>query len=163
MDRVKENLFNIVSAEYIHHTTWLDLFAGTGAVGIEALSRGADHAIFLDTAKAAITTIKTNLDTVSLSDKATVRNTDAFKYIANTDQTFDVIYVAPPQYRGVWVGAMTGIDLRINEILKPDGIVIVQIDPKEYQDLALTNLQKYKEKKYGSTLLCFYEPLKANR
>lgn len=157
MDRVKENLFNLITAEFTHNCTWLDLFAGTGAVGVEALSRGADHVVFTDTAKVAITTIKDNLETVGFGDRATVRNMDAFTYLQETDTAFDVIYVAPPQYHGVWVGAMTGIDMRSAEILKPDGIAVVQIDPKEYQELTLTNLSVYKSKTYGNTQLLFYE------
>lgn len=157
MDRVKENLFNLIPDDYIRDQRWLDVFAGTGSVGIEALSRGASHTVFLDNARQAIRTIQNNLTVAKVTDRATVRHTDAFAYLATTTESFDVIYVAPPQYRGVWVGAMTGIELRLDQLLVPDGIVIVQIDPKEYMELDLQQLTLYKQKTYGSTMLCFYE------
>lgn len=157
MDRVKENLFNIVSAEYLEDTRWLDLFGGTGQVGIEALSRGATHCVFVDTSRNAIKIMQQNLAATHFEDRSTVRNTDAFSYLETATEPFDVVFIAPPQYKGVWVGALTGVDLRPDDLLVGDGIVVVQIDPKEYQEMRLKNLSLYKQKKYGNTMLCFYE------
>ncbi len=157
MDRVKENLFNLVSAEYIQDQRWLDLFAGTGQVGIEALSRGAAHCTFSDLAKPAVKTIQDNLATAKLSEFATVRHADAYQMLEKSLDPFDVVYIAPPQYNGLWVGAMAGLEANLDGVLKPDGIAIVQIDPREYMELTLTKLKKYKERKYGNTLLVFYE------
>ncbi len=157
MDRVKENLFNLVDADYIIDSHWLDLFAGTGQVGIEALSRGAAHVTFIDKVRPAIKVIQDNVAHTKLADRATVRHADAFSWLESAATPFDVIYVAPPQYHGVWVGAIAGIELRIDDLLKPDGIVIVQIDPREYEEIALKHLTLFKERTYGSTVLLFYE------
>ena len=158
MDRVKENLFNLVSADYVHNNRWLDLFGGTGSVGIEALSRGAAHVTFVDKSRTAIRVIRDNLIATQLSDKATIRQADAFQFLEKPNETpFDVVYIAPPQYHGMWVGAMIGVEQALDQFVASDGIVIVQIDPKEYMEMTLTKLKLYKQRTYGTTMLCFYE------
>ena len=157
MDRIKENLFNLISGEYIEDQRWLDVFAGTGGVGIEALSRGAAHCTFVDSSKVAIQTVRENLEATKLSELATLRHGDAFQVLSSSAEPFDLVYIAPPQYQGLWVGAMTALDLNIDGLLKPDGIAIVQIDPRESTELNLTNLQEYKNRTYGKTQLIFYE------
>jgi 16S rRNA (guanine(966)-N(2))-methyltransferase RsmD len=157
MDRVKENLFNILGS-WVSGTRWLDLFAGTGQVGIEALSRGAVEVVFIDTVRAAIKTIDANLQHTKLTTGAEIVQTDAFTYLDRRGiRPFDVIYVAPPQYKGIWREVMKVLDERPSTHLTPDGIVIVQIDPKEYEALDLKNLTLYQQRRYGSTQLCFYE------
>src|SRR5688500_14073828 len=100
MDRIKENLFNLLGHDVVG-TRWLDLFAGTGQVGIEALSRGASSAVFLDTARPAIRTIHDNLKHTELTEGAEVLVMNAFTYLERTPaRPFDVIFVAPPQYKG---------------------------------------------------------------
>jgi 16S rRNA (guanine(966)-N(2))-methyltransferase RsmD len=158
MDRVKENLFNILGP-WVVETRWLDLFAGTGQVGIEALSRGAAEVVFIDMVRAAIKTIDANLRHTKLLDGAEIIQTDAFDYLRRPRiRPFDVIYVAPPQYKGIWREVMAVVDERPSTYLTEDGIVIVQIDPKEYEELELKNLTLYQQRRYGSTQLCFYEP-----
>ncbi len=156
MDRVKENLFNIIGS-WVVETRWLDLFAGTGQVGIEALSRGAAEVVFVDMVRPAIVTIQANLKHTRLADKAQVVQANAFDYLRRKGTAFDVIYVAPPQYKGIWIEVMAQLEERPTDFLTPDGIVIVQIDPKEYQELELTNLTLYQSRRYGNTQLCFYE------
>jgi 16S rRNA (guanine966-N2)-methyltransferase len=158
-DIVKESLFNILGT-WVRGTRWLDLFAGTGSVGIEALSRGAAHCLFLDSNWAAIKTIRENLLVTDLADMGDVRRTDSFGFLANppveSDQQFDVIYVAPPQYKGMWRRALELIDEN-PACLDADGMVIVQIDPSEDEQVPLSALSRYDERKYGKTLLVFYE------
>jgi 16S rRNA (guanine(966)-N(2))-methyltransferase RsmD len=157
MDRVKENLFNIFG-DQVAGTRWLDLFAGTGQVGIEALSRGAAAVVFIDNARSAIRTIKDNLAHTQLTQGAVVVQADAFAYLRRRPELpFDVIYVAPPQYRGVWSEVLHLLDEQPDTYLTQDGVVVVQIDPKEDQELALTHLALYDQRRYGNTLLCFYE------
>ncbi len=157
MDRVKENLFNILRDE-IHEARWLDLFAGTGQVGIEALSRGAREVVFIDTVRAAIQTIETNLNITKLSDKAQIVKSDAFAYLERSAiSPFDLIYIAPPQYKEMWITAMQLVDKRPFDLLTEYGQVVVQIDPKEDKALELEHLVLYKSRKYGNTLLNFYE------
>ena len=147
MDRVKENLFNLVSADYVHNNRWLDLFGGTGSVGIEALSRGAAHVTFVDKSRTAIRVIQDNLKTTDLATNATIRHADAFQFLEKPNETpFDVVYIAPPQYHGMWVGAVIGVEENINSYLAADGIVIVQIDPKEYMEMTLSKLQPIQAK-----------------
>lgn len=156
-DRVKENLFNILG-DWVLHTRWLDLFAGTGQVGIEALSRGAEHAVFVDKARAAILTVRKNLETTALSGSAQVIQLDAFHYLIKPGlDPFDLIYVAPPQYRNLWREVLATIDEQPASLLLDDGMVVVQIDPKEFEELALSNLSLFDKRRYGNTMLCFYE------
>ena len=101
-------------------------------------------------------TIKDNLEKTHLSAQAEVRNTDAFGYLRHTTtKVFDLIYVAPPQYESLWVQAMHLLAER-PELVSPDGMVVVQIDPKEYEPLALNDFEEIEQRKYGSTLLVFY-------
>lgn len=156
MDRVKESLFNILGTG-IRDSSFLDLFAGTGSVGIEALSRGAARAVFIDTDRMAIRTIHENLATTQLADRAEVLRTDAFGYLRRkTSDAFEYIYIAPPQYKGMWKEVLLLLD-RNPVHLVPDGIAVVQIDPTEREDVVLETLQPYDERVYGKTLLWFFE------
>ncbi len=166
MDRVKESLFNILGK--VDGEVWLDLFAGTGQVGIEALSRGADEVVFIDKVRPAIKTIEANLKTTHLQNRAQVVQADAFDYLrrsavgeeaAISNGRFHLIYIAPPQYLGLWQKVMAVLDERPSAWLTPAGIVVVQIDPKEYKTLTLQNLSLYDNRTYGNTQLCFYEQL----
>jgi 16S rRNA (guanine(966)-N(2))-methyltransferase RsmD len=156
MDRVKENLFNILG-QFVVGSTWLDLFAGTGQVGIEALSRGAAHVLFVDNGRAAIKVINENLATTGLAENATVVQTDAFRVLDGGSGPYDVVYVAPPQYKDLWLQALLKLDERPFAYLTPEGLIIVQIDPREEQALELANLHEIDRRRYGSTLLLFYE------
>jgi 16S rRNA (guanine(966)-N(2))-methyltransferase RsmD len=157
MDRVKENLFNIL-AGWIADSTWLDLFAGTGQVGIEALSRGASSTVFVDNETRAIKVIHENLARTKFKDRGTVVHMDAFKYIKNNeDRCFDVIYIAPPQYKELWIRAVMKIDRAPGMIGDENGMIIVQIDPQEYEELELANFVLFDKRRYGRTMLCFYE------
>ena len=158
MDRVKESLFNILGPAEVAGARWLDLFAGTGQVGIEALSRGSREVVFVDMARAAIKTIFQNLKMTGLADQAVVVSSDAFAYLDRAEHgRFDLIYVAPPQYKGIWIEVMRVLDKRPLTWLEAHGLVVVQIDPKEYAPLQLQNLRLLDERTYGNTLLCFYE------
>lgn len=154
--RVKQAVFNILGDDVLD-STWLDLFAGTGAVGIEALSRGARSVTFIDKDALAVRTIQHNLKTTQLEDRSRVVRQDAFRFIAAYPNTsFDIIYVAPPQYQGLWAEALTAIDNAPNW-LNAEGVVIAQIDPREYHELALCRLEVVDQRRYGSSMLCFYE------
>lgn len=156
-DRVKENLFNILG-DWVQATRWLDLFAGTGQVGIEALSRGASNVVFVDRVRPAIKTIQYNLQHTRLAEGAEILNQDAFDFLRHMDTApFDVIYVAPPQYQELWIQVLQILDQRLGVYLTSQGMVIVQIDPKEYREQNLKNLSLFDKRIYGNTMLCFYE------
>jgi 16S rRNA (guanine966-N2)-methyltransferase len=156
MDRVKEALFNILADDVVN-SNWWDLFGGTGAIGIEALSRGAAFVRFSDLNRAPIETIRENVEHCGFSRQAEVRKGDAFSMLsAQTDRKFEYIYIAPPQYHEMWVKALKLADENI-DWLTDDGTVIVQIDPTEYQEIELKKLEETEQRKYGSTLIVFYD------
>ena len=161
-DRTKAALFSILtSAEMVAGKRYLDLFGGTGAVGIEALSRDAAEVVFCEKNRAALQTLRRNLDATGVADRARVVAGDAFAYLSRPDlQPFDVIYIAPPQYKGMWLKALQLVDAR-PEILAPDGFVIVQIFPKEWSDVTLAHLAETDRRQYGSTALHFLQPRSA--
>lgn len=155
-DRVKESLFNIIGSE-IQKSIFLDLFAGTGGVGIEALSRGAESAWFIDSNRKAVKTIKANLELTQLSEHALVFQTNAFSFLdAQIKETFDYIYIAPPQYKGMWLKALELLDTYPGW-LAPDGWVIAQIHPRELTLFSLNSLTEFDRRSYGSTLLIFLQ------
>ena len=154
LDRAKVPLFDILRA-FIPEKNVLDLFGGTGQIGIETLSQGASHCVFIDTNAHAVATIKENLATTQLSDKAEIRHTDAFVYLKNSSKVFDLIFVAPPQYKGIWIEAMRLLAERPH-LLADDGRIVVQIDPKEYENLDLVSFKEESQRKYGNTLFVFY-------
>jgi 16S rRNA (guanine966-N2)-methyltransferase len=168
IDRVKTALFDILSVR-VEDARFLDLFAGTGSVGIEALSRGAASATFIEMNYNALKLVRENLKITGLQDRAEVLHTDAFKFLqiytaekqslaGSQKREYDIIYVAPPQYQGMAARALQLLD---NSQLVPDtGLVIIQIHPKERSVVAavrLTRLALTDERRYGSTLLMFYE------
>ena len=155
-DRVKESLFNIVGPD-IRNSTFLDLFAGTGSVGIEALSRGASSALFIDVDQKAIKTIRANLDLTGLAASAQVMRGEALTFLERPASTqFDYIYIAPPQYKGLWKKALESLDRRIDWI-SGDAWVIVQIHPHEFEPLDLDHLKEFDRRSYGTTTLIFFQ------
>jgi 16S rRNA (guanine966-N2)-methyltransferase len=156
MDRVKEALFNILADDVID-SNWWDLFGGTGAIGIEAISRGASFVRFTDLNRAPIETIKENVEHCGFTRQTEIRRGDAFSLLAaKADNAFEYIYIAPPQYKQMWLTALRLVDENMN-LLTEDGTVIVQIDPTEYEQVELKNLVEGEQRKYGSTLLIFYD------
>ncbi len=155
MDKVKEALFSILGQK-IAGAAILDLFAGTGSVGIEALSRGARLAVFVEIDRLAVQTIQQNLDMTRLGDRATIRRADVFHLLRQPPpQRFDIIYVAPPQYRALWLQTLQALD--DNPAWIPPGtLVIVQIDPSEELPVSLVHLEAYDQRRYGKTLLWFF-------
>jgi 16S rRNA (guanine(966)-N(2))-methyltransferase RsmD len=155
-DRVKESLFNIIAGDVVD-SNWWDLFAGTGAVGIEALSRGASFVRFSDSNRIPIETIKFNVEHCGFKSQSEIRRADAFTFLSSPpDRTFEYIYIAPPQYQDMWTKALELVDDNTGWLID-DSWVIAQIAPKEYKPLPLQNLEEFDQRKYGSTLLVFYE------
>lgn len=166
MDRVKTSLFDMLRPR-IEGMHVLDLFAGSGSVGIEALSQGAAHCTFIDAGKKAVATIKQNLAATGLSSRAQVRHTDAFAYLKGTDEAFDLIYVAPPQHQHLWEQAVHLIAARPSLVRSAigdpgeeafPGLVIAQIDPREYVALEVPGLSETRQRRYGNTLIVVFEP-----
>lgn len=154
-DRVKESLFNILG-DLVPQSEFLDLFAGTGGVGIEALSRGATHATFVERHPPAIEVIRANLEATDLAQSASVVQQDVFEFLrSQRDRPFDLVYVAPPQYSQLWSRTVRQID-RSPALLNPDAWLVAQMHPREYAELELGNLELADQRTYGTTLLAFY-------
>ena len=154
-DRVKENLFNILGPRVIDARV-LDLFAGAGSVGLEALSRGATQATFVESNAEALRTLGENLRLTGLAPRGRVLREDVFKFLRRgPGETFDLVYVAPPQYKEYWIDTLELLDK--GEFLTSDGEIVAQIHPKEFQPLELVSYILSDQRKYGSTMLCFYK------
>ena len=160
MDRVKTALFDILAPDIVD-TRFLDLFAGTGSIGIEALSRGAARATFVELSSEALRCVRQNLTITGFERQAEVLRMDAFAYLAGASAAvtrYDLVYIAPPQYQGLAARALTALDAK--PLTEPGGLVIAQVHPRERAELealTLTRLRSYDERRYGSTLLIFYE------
>jgi 16S rRNA G966 N2-methylase RsmD len=112
---------------------------------------------FSDANREPIETIKSNVEHCGFKSRAEIRRADAFAYLASPpDRTIEYIYVAPPQYQDMWSKALELVDENMGWLAE-DSWVIAQIALKEYRPLELENLQEFEQRKYGSTLLVFYE------
>ena len=155
LDRVKESLFNILQNQ-IKNSVVLDLFAGSGALGIEALSRGAAKAYFCDTNRDAINVIKENLNKTRLTSKAEVLNVDYKKALNNINESFDLIFLDPPYKLDIAVDALKSIIN--NNLLKSEGIIVIETDEIDRDINELYNLSEIDiidKRKYGRANLIF--------
>ena len=161
IDRVKTALFDILSGE-VEDTRFLDLFGGVGSVGIEALSRGAAHATFIEMNYNVLKVLRENLQITGLADRAETLHGDAFKFLQQNSASsqsirtsaYDIIYVAPPQYQSMAARTLELLDG--SPLVADDGLVIVQIHPKERPVVAAVQCKRLvlsDERRYGSTLL----------
>ena len=148
-DKTKETLFNVLYP-YTEGSDFLDLFSGSGAIGIEALSRGANKAVFVENSRAAIACINDNLKHTRLDDRATVMMCDALASIGLLEaekKQFDVIFIDPPYDRELEKAVL----LRLNNstIVKEDTVIVVEASLKtDFSYLEDTVFEIYKEKKY---------------
>jgi 16S rRNA (guanine966-N2)-methyltransferase len=161
-DKVREALFNIIGPD-INGASFLDLFAGTGSVGIEALSRGAGYVCFIERSHLPVSIIRENLKSTKLEEGSQVFQIDAFSFLEHpAEPRFDYVYIAPPQYKNMWTRALQSIDAH-QTWLNDDAWVIVQIHPIEYmpigENLQLNHLEEFDQRHYGSTLLVFYQAI----
>ena len=134
LDRVKEAVFNIIQFD-LKDAVILDLFSGSGALAIEALSRGSKEAVLCDNSKKAIQIITKNLQETKLINKAQIINKDflgAIVDLGNQEKTFDIIFLDPPYKSNYAVESINSI-LK-NNILTDDGIIIVETDDKNKID-----------------------------
>lgn len=160
IDRVKTALFDILSERVIDARV-LDLFGGTGAIGLEALSRGAAHATFVEINHQMAGILRENARATGLADRAEIIRGDAFHFLeaaAAQGRSYDIVYIAPPQYHQLAAKALALVE-RL-PLTQPGGLAIVQIFPKERIDLdqmPLEKLHQIDERRYGSTLLLFYK------
>ena len=124
-DRVKESVFNLIQFHFPTDCV-LDLFAGSGALGIEALSRGAKHCVFLDTDRNAAALVRENLHSARFENGATVLEQTAETYLAQCHQVFDVIFLDPPYNKGLLLPIVKAIYER--NLLKENGIIVIETE-----------------------------------
>ncbi|WP_243109364.1 16S rRNA (guanine(966)-N(2))-methyltransferase RsmD [Anaerophilus nitritogenes] len=155
-DRVKESLFSMINS-YLIDSFVLDLFSGTGGLGIEALSRGAEAAYFVDNNKMSIQVIKENIEHTGYKGKSDIFFADVGKMIkefGQKEKKFDVIFMDPPYLKDFIIPCIE--DIYINKILQEDGIIVVEHDIEDLLPDQIQSLTKWKEKKYGNTLITIY-------
>lgn len=151
-DKIKESVFQMIGP-FFDGGRVLDLFAGSGSLGIEALSRGMEEAVFVDKHGKAIQTIKENLKSVKMEDLAKVFRTDAFRAIkaaAKNGLVFDLILLDPP-YRKVDYNKLMD-DLIKYKLIRPGGIIYCEHDPKEKLPDESDFLYILKEEIYSNTI-----------
>ena len=152
-DKVKESLFNIIQFE-IQDRKILDLFGGTGQLGIEALSRGANSAVFVDQREDACKIIRENLRRTKLESQGKVVRSDYLDYLRRSREKFDIILLDPP-YAEVFLEnalkCITEID-----ILKTDGIIVAERPVEKELPFEFEGFTRSKDYKYGKTLLTIY-------
>lgn len=153
-DKVKGSLFSMLIGK-VYGATVLDLFAGSGALGIEALSRGADSCVFTDMSQEALSCIRANLEHTKLLEKATVLKTNAISYLENCRGSFDLIFLDPPYHKGLAEAAMDIISRR--NLLKEGGYVSVETDGDEALPETFGTICILKNKKYGRISLKIYK------
>jgi len=159
LDRVKESLFNIINSKIDENTIALDLFAGSGAIGIEFLSRGAKKVYLCDKERDAIEIIKQNLIKTKLEKNAVIINKSYEKCLQELEVKVDIIYIDPPYKMDLAVKAIEYIEKL--HILNDDGIIIIETDEKdrEVEELNTINskYQIYDIRKYGRAYLIFVD------
>ncbi len=122
-DRVKEGVFNIIQFD-IEGRRVLDLFAGTGQLGIETLSRGAAAAVFVEQRRDAAALVRENLKLTGLTDRARVVNGDAMAFLSSAKEKFDLIFIDPPYAADLWESALEAISRF--DILSDHGIIVCE-------------------------------------
>ncbi len=154
-DMIKESLFNILQS-HIPGARVLDLFAGTGSLGIEALSRGASLAVFVDSRIDCVSIIRENLEHTKLTTKAEIYRSDwknALLKLGNS-RKFDVIFLDPPYHKNFLQQALNS--LSINDIINDEGIIAVERSKSDKLEIA-QNLELIEDRLYGETALSFYK------
>ncbi len=125
-DRIKETLFNMINSE-MYDCVFLDLFSGSGAIGIEALSRGAKEAVFVENNRKAVECIKENLVKTHLSENATVYEMDALNYLGRSnfvDKVFDIIFMDPPYNKYIEKDILSS--LKDSNIINESSLIIIE-------------------------------------
>lgn len=157
LDRVKENIFNIIQV-YVYGAKTLDLFAGTGSLGLEAVSRGACECYLIDRFPQTYSLLETNVKNLGFQDKCKCINMDSYDaltFLKEKGEEFDIIFIDPPYLRNMVPPAIEKIDEY--DLLKKYGIIAIKIDSKEEIFQGSEHIKLVRSKKYGNTTVCFYK------
>ncbi|MDD6483664.1 MAG: 16S rRNA (guanine(966)-N(2))-methyltransferase RsmD [Clostridiales bacterium] len=151
-DRVKESIFNLIS-DYVPDALVLDMFCGSGALSLEALSRGAAGAVCIDRDKRAAGLIRKNVCELDYGNKCEILNMDCMEYAKNCRKCFDIIFLDPPYNKGFIEPALDMIVK--NGMLSEDGIAVLESDDTDFCG-DIDGLSVIKQRKYGRTYITIY-------
>jgi len=158
LGRMKKSLFDII-LPWLPGCVFLDLFAGTGAVGLEAVSRGAKKAVFVEMSSRSLELIKANVAMLKMQDRAEVHRADVTKDLKWLNRKFDVIFLGPPykdeHKRPLALTTVTLRNVLNSDLMTPDTIMIAQYHDKEPVSIP-DGLEEYRTEKYGDTIVSFY-------
>ena len=152
-DRVKEALFSIIQFD-IPGTRVLDLFGGTGQLGIEAISRGAQSAVFVDAGEPACRLIKENLRRAKMEKEGRVVRADYLQFLGQCRETFDIIFLDPPYAEVFLENAINKISEI--DILQSGGIIVTERPAEKALNLEIQGYSRTKDYKYGNTVLTLF-------
>lgn len=152
-DRVKESVFNLIQS-FVPDAVCLDMFAGSGALSFEAISRGAERAVCIDSDKRSIDIIKKNALSLGFSEDCDIVNMSCFDYIEGTQEKFDIVFLDPP-YNKNFIEPVLGALLE-NDILNEDGIIVLESDDTDFHG-EFDSLEVYRQRKYGRTYITIYK------
>lgn len=155
-DRVKESIFNIIQT-FVPDAVCLDMFAGSGALSFEAVSRGAAKAVCIDKDKRSIDIIRKNVEALRFSDFCEILNMSCFEYAKQTKEKFDIIFLDPPYNKNLIEPSLDAIIK--NDLLSDDGIIVLESDDTDFNG-EFNGLEIYRNKKYGRTYITVYRKSK---
>lgn len=157
-DKVKEALFSILQIR-LPDADFLDLFSGSGQMGIEAVSRGAKRAVLVDDNNASAAVISSNISKTRLEKQITYLKRDVFRALqglGEKKETFDIIFMDPPYASAISFCSRAASEICSYQLLKPGGLFIVEHAASDLSSENVMNLTLYRRCKYGSTMLTFY-------
>jgi len=163
-DRVKEALFSIVESRFpIRGSVVLDLFAGTGSMGIEALSRGAERCVFVEQSRRALPVLEANLAACGFAERAVVQAVSvrrALRGLAEEEACFDGVFLDPPYRKGL--AQTTLASLAGSPLLAPRGWVMAEVGVDDPLPESFASLRLTRTRRYGKTVLFLYSPGERN-
>ncbi|MGN0106914.1 MAG: 16S rRNA (guanine(966)-N(2))-methyltransferase RsmD [Hominilimicola sp.] len=152
-DRVKESIFNLIQS-FVPDAVCLDMFAGSGALSFEAISRGAKRAVCIDSDKRSIDIIKKNALSLGFMEDCDILNMSCFDYIEETEEKFDIVFLDPP-YNKNFVEPVLDALIR-NDVLNEDGIIVLESDGTDFHG-EFEGIEVYRQRKYGRTYITIYK------
>ncbi len=157
-DRLRETLFNILAPQINENTRFLDLCAGTGAIGIEALSRGAAHVTFVDRSRRACALIEENLDSLDIPEEQTdIQALSAENFCGRKHESgWDIVFYDPP-YETDYTVVLLEFGLPESSLLNEHGMLVAEHHTKHVLPDAIGSLRRWRILKQGETSLSFYE------
>jgi len=152
-DKVKESIFNMLMP-YIEDAVVIDLFSGTGNLGLEAISRGAKHCYFGDKARESLLLTKGNIQYCEVENQSTLISGEFERVLERIHQKTDVIFLDPPYKAGLLENCLKKIEE--SEILSEDGVIVIEHGKQEILEDQIGIFTKIKEKRYGTILVSLF-------